>query len=181
MTLDQLVSIISAVAWPLAVLVIVFGLRAEVRSVLKRTESAKLPGGTEISFGKSAADLRSASKGRRKLEAGEVGKNEWGNSANTYWLGHDIMWTIDAVLRGATRDDIIYGLRQSLHHLREVGLTDSPFAQELDALVGQAIETEEAEWTIGLRQLFSADLRRLSDRIGAVAEYQHPEFRSGPE
>jgi len=44
---------------------------------------------------------------------------------NTFWLGHDMMWTVDVLLREAPKKHIQHGLRCCLRNLRAVGLGDS--------------------------------------------------------
>jgi|SRR5688572_15588215 len=47
-------------------------------------------------------------------------------TGSLYWLGHDLMWTADTLLRGGPREQVLIGLDQALHHLRQVGLDKTP-------------------------------------------------------
>lgn len=178
MNWPNVAEIVKALAWPVTTVLLAWFLRHDVRAAFGRVEKAKLPGGTELSFGKTSADQPSADRPLRMTSSAEDA--DWQKTANVYWLGHDIMWTIDVVLRGAPRSTIVHGLSQALHHLREVGLADRAYGDLLKRLRDRAEQSLEPEWTPTLRDQFAGQLRRLSDQIGALAESQQPEYSPGP-
>ncbi len=177
--LQTLVQLISAVAWPVTTLSIVWLLRREVGAAFGRIERAKLPGGAELSFGKTEADKPTERK-QARADAVRLGQGDWIKTANVYWLGHDMMWTIDVLLRGAPRETILHGLTQSVHHLGELGFAESSYGSRLRRLRERASESLESDWDSALREQFALDLRRLADQLGAIAEMQQPTFAPGP-
>jgi hypothetical protein len=176
---NQITEIIKALAWPVTVLSLAWILRHEVRAVIGRMESAKLPGGTEVSFGKATIDKLQERRAPVAMLTANLG--DWTRIGNIYWLGHDIMWTIDVILRNAPGSTITHGLRQSIHHLNQLGLSDSSPGIQLKRLYENARQMLESEWTSELRNQYSVDLRRTSDQIGALAESQQQSFRADPK
>jgi hypothetical protein len=55
-------------------------------------------------------------------------------TGNLYWLGRDLMWIADTLLRQGPVEQIIIGLDQALHHLLQVGLRETPIARDLQAV-----------------------------------------------
>jgi len=139
-------------------------------------ESAKLPGGVDVSFGKASIDKPRDEKALVDISATALG--DWKKTGNVFWLAHDIMWTIDAILRNARGNTILHGLRQSLHHLSEIGLEGSSPGIQLKRLYENAKQRLESEWTSGSRNQYSVDLRSILDQIGKLAEFQQPGYRS---
>jgi hypothetical protein len=177
--LQTTVELVKAIAWPATTLLIAWLLRHEVRSAFARIEQARLPGGAELSFGKTKAD-NPTQRTQPAPEAGTLAHGLWTKAGSVYWLGHDIMWTIDVVLRSAQRETINHGLTQSVHHLREIGLGDSTYGQRLARLRERASGSLDSDWNASLREEFALELRRLSDQLGAIAEMQQPAFAAGP-
>lgn len=177
---NQIADFIKTLAWPVTVLSLVWILRHQMRSVIGRLESAKLPGGTEVSFGKASIDK---SKDRPILMDGPTTTNlqSWTRTGNIYWLGHDVMYTIDVILRNAPGSTIMHGLGQSLHHLNQLGLTDQTSGIQLKRLYEKASKVLESEWTSELRNQYSIDLKTISDQIGALAESQQQSYRADPK
>jgi hypothetical protein len=170
--------IIKVLAWPTTIIFLGWLLRREVIAVIGRVESAKLPG-AEFTFGKSSVDQISNRKTRTALMP-TANRADWAKTGNLYWLANDIMWTIDALLRGAPGNAIVYGLRQSLHHLRELGLEESSYGNWLVRMYGAAGKLLESEWTPDIRNQYALDLRRLSDQLGTIAESQQMNFVAEP-
>lgn len=169
---------VNHLVWPLTVLLLVWFLRKEIRLALGRLEAAKL-GGAELSFGKVAID-RPQSQESAALAPPVAPQFHASKTGSIFWLGHDIMWTIDALLRGANTDAITYGLRQSLHHLTELGLDTSSLAQTLEHLFAQAQKLPAAAWTPAERESFALELDRLADQLGGIAAANQPGFRAYP-
>lgn len=67
----------------------------------------------------------------------------WENVADLFWLGSDLTWTDWRVNSGAPRERILHGLRQSYHHISELGLADSVPGKLLSTLRSQAESTPE--------------------------------------
>ncbi len=178
-------SILAEVAWPFTAIVITFLLKSEIRTILTRIESAKLPGGTEfklMKFGDSRID-NPDNVAHAKIEK-SVDENKinakWENVANIFWLGNDLMWTIDALLRNADKRFIIHGLRQASHHLQEIKLTDSQYEEKMLRLLEKSDNTLESDWTVSKRELLAQDIQSLINELGEVSSLKQGNFRSRP-
>lgn len=179
----------TALAWPLFAAMFVFIFRNDIRQLLKRLQAAKLPGGTEATFqyGEASVD-KSAQQTSSKSTTTEImaDKNlppnqiRWNNTGNLYWLGHDLMWTIDIALRNAPREAIVYGLRQSLHHAQSLGLTGLPLESRLARLKSDADRSLQQDWTVEKRTLLVNELASLRDEIGIFASSHQSDYRSHP-
>src|SRR5439155_6048604 len=109
--------------------------------------------------------------GRETSQCPEIAKNisasasqlKWENSANLFWLGSDLEWTSQTVLREAPRDKILHGLRQCQHHSAELGLTDTGPGRELNALKSEVTNTSDAninrKWRIDFSEKVYAVVR----------------------
>ena len=106
---------------------------------------------------------------------------KWRSSGNLFWLGHDLVWTIDTLLRGGPRDQIFHGLRQSLHHLRSLGFVGTPIESRVDRLTADAERSLDKDWTAGKRKRYTAELASIVRAIGDLAEASQPDFEPGPK
>jgi hypothetical protein len=175
----SIIELVAALGWPLLALFVCLYLRREIKTLLNKVESAKLPGGTEFAFGKTLADQFSGCRSSTAPKP-SIDSVDWTKVANLYWLSHDVMWTIDALLREAPGKTISHGLTQAFHHLKELGLEHSDLGKTLKRLCEDAELLLAAEWTPKLRIKFAIDLRRVSDQFGRIAESHQSNFDAGP-
>jgi len=179
--------ILKVIAWPFVALVIgilvLFLFKKDIRNLLNRLKTAKWPGGTETSFNYGDADV---DKPAKKEKGGVVIDNtpssrymgvKWNNSGNVFWLGHDLVWTIDVIIRGAPRDRIVHGLRQSLHHIRSLGFTATPIESRLNRLMDNAEKSLEADWTPAERNKYADEVATIIEYIGKLAEGNQTDFK----
>jgi len=184
--LAALASILAAVAWPFVVFCLLITFKSDIRELLKRLREAEFPWGKTRFFRHGDIPIDAQRPG---LEAKSVGKAEqpkensikWSNSGNLFWASHDLMWTIDALLRDATKETIGYGLRQSLHHVRALGFAGLPIESKLAELTARAESTLEQDWTPQLRSSYATELAFLKDTIGDLAADHQPDFDPGPK
>jgi len=99
-------------------------------------------------------------------------------TGSLYWLGHDLMWSADTLLRGGPREQVLIGLDQGLHHLRQVGLGKTPV--ESDILHLHDLIQQSKELPPSLRDEYANQLGSLIDRIGATAEAAQHDFQIPP-
>jgi hypothetical protein len=67
-------------------------------------------------------------------QIGEPSSVKWENVASLFWLGNDLDWTAQTVLRGAPKEKILHGLTQCCHHISELGLMGSVPGTQLSSL-----------------------------------------------
>jgi len=177
-------------AWPLVVLVFVILCRNQIRGLLERLEKAKLPGGTEASFryGEASIDTLpqqlypgAETEPVTKAQQPTGDSIKWSNSGNLFWVGYDLMWTIDMLLRGAPRERIVRGLRHFLHHVRSLGFTNPPIESKLAKLKADAENTLQKDWTPSLRDYYARELGSIGHHIGKLAEKNQSDYEPNPK
>jgi hypothetical protein len=176
---NQATEIIKQLAWPLTTLSLAWLLRREVGAVIRRMESAKLPGGTVLSFGNASID-KSSERAIKSVQTSSVDRADWSKTGNLYWLAHDLTWTIDVILRNAAGPYITHGLRQSLHHLNELGLSETNYGQQLKRLYENSEQVLEGEWTADRRNRYACDKGELSGQLGTLAAKHQPDYKPKP-
>ncbi len=171
-------------SWPVIVLFLVLMFRDKVGKLLDRLKEVKEVG--PLKWGQSPAD--EVSKDKRLVQGAQIepeaGKRDdikWQNVANIYWAGHDLMWTCDVILRNAPRDTIVWGLSQSLHHIREMGLKDDPTEVRLSRLLADARSMLEKDWTPQIRNDYVRELLSVREYVGSLMNTHQKDFRRTPE
>jgi hypothetical protein len=99
---------------------------------------------------------------------------------NIFWLGGDLIWSAQLVLRGAPKGKILHGLRQSYHHISELGLTDSDPAKELASLKSGLESLQESALDRAWRSSFSEKIYAVTRMVNALLGEKQPSFRSNP-
>lgn len=99
-------------------------------------------------------------------------------TGNLYWLGHDLMWTADTLLRRGPSQDVLIGLEQALHHLLHVGLGNTLIESELRSL-SKAVRSSE-ELSTSLRDEYASQIGSIIDQIGITAEAVQDDFQVPP-
>lgn len=171
-------------SWPVLVLLLVLLFKDKVEKLLDRLGEAKKIGPVE--WGESPTDKMPGEKISTKRDQLESKPTEhklvkWENVANIYWAGHDLMWASDVILRNAPRDTIIWGLTQSLHHIRDMGLKDDPVAVRLTRLLTNARNSLEKDWTPLMRNEYVHELLAARDYVGSLMNAHQGDFRPRPE
>ncbi len=118
-----------ALVWPTAILIILLVFRKGIEALLASLRKAQLSSNMFFEFGEFKLDARGPdARGTEKLlatpapkQAVEQSGAKWGNVANVFWLGGDLHWTAQIVLRGSPKERIFHGLRQAYHHISELG------------------------------------------------------------
>jgi hypothetical protein len=132
----------------------------------------------DLAFGRASFDhvrFRPASTERTAANAEAVNKGAIGN---LFWLGHDLMWTADMLLRQGPSAEVLIGLDQAIHHLARAGLSVTPMASDLQALRTQ-IQADSA-LTTASRDEAAKLLGSVIDRLGAVLEAAQGDFQLPP-
>jgi hypothetical protein len=99
-------------------------------------------------------------------------------TGNLYWLGHDLMWTADTILRQGPPEHVRIGIDQALHHLVHVGLGRTPIEEKLRSL--RDVVRASDELSPSLRDEYARQIGSLIDQIGATAESAQADFQVPP-
>jgi hypothetical protein len=177
---DHVVELVKALAWPVTTLIAVSYFRRELTAALRRIETAKLPGSVELGFGKARIDKIGQQHSSSRPSSQPIGIDR-SKIANIYWLGFDLVWTADVLLRNAPSAFVLRGLRHALHHLSEISSSESPEKDHLAALVREAAALSEHQWSIEVRDRIAAELGNVANAIGSQLEHLQPGFLSEPE
>lgn len=175
MVMELLTKIVEHLPWPTAVVLLGWMFKKEIKALFTRLEKFRGPGDIALEF-----SLKQHAENELIAESvkSEKGVGQWQQKvASTFWLAHDLIWTIDVMLRGAPKQYIIYGLRQSLHHITEIGLSESSFGSKLKRLNEIAEESIESDWTEEKRHSVATDLFSLRDELGALVKLEQPDYR----
>ncbi|MCK4714292.1 MAG: hypothetical protein KAT35_01865 [Candidatus Aenigmarchaeota archaeon] len=170
------VDILEVVVWPALLLVVVLYFRQPLKGLLKRLKKAQVPGVFE--FLESAHD--SPHTPPRQEAAGSLAKLfATDKPASAYWLGSDLMWTVDMILRGAPKEIILRGLKQSLHHFDSLGLKDEPDGTILTKLKVKMARMLDKELNTQVRNEYAKELLQVMTRTGDHAARCQSNFTSG--
>ena len=188
----DLIPLLTAALWPLTVIILVFWFRRGLKALLASITEARI-GNNVFTFGQAKSDktLPEPSPGgqpnQSKQATGQLssdvpdrGGMNWQNTANLFWLGHDLQWTAQMALRGAPKETILHGLRHSHHHLFDLGGGESSAAKVLDALVSQVKNLPESALDRNWRNDLSARLNSVIGEVGGLAQRNQPGFRPSP-
>lgn len=132
----------------------------------------------DLAYGRAAFDharFQPASTERTAASAEAVNKSAIGN---LFWLGHDLMWAADTLLRQGPSAEVLVGLDQAMHHLARAGLGVTPMARDLQALRAQL--QVGGSLTSASRDEAAKLLGSVIDRLGAVLEAAQGDFQLPP-
>jgi len=135
--MDTALSLATAYAWPLTVLVLAIIFEPEIRGLLRRLRSADLSSRV-FHFGDAPFDRAEAPKPapRRKRAKTKPGPpTKWDKPATIFWLANDLMWIQDMLFRGAPPSRIVPGLKHARDYVTALNLTDSFAVQELTRVI----------------------------------------------
>lgn len=167
------------VIWPSAVVVIAILFmvlfRRSIHSLILHLRTVKFGEHKAIEFGDATVDQHVDNPLANQRMPEQVGsKVVWANSGNLFWIGHDLMWTMQTALRGGPPELILHGLTQSEYHARMLNMSDSAAGIDLLNLLEQARTTRD--WSRGTRDRVATALTRILNEIGSLAEANQPGF-----
>lgn len=162
-------SLLVELRWPIALVAIAVLLAL----IFKRQLAGWISRWNSMRIG--LGSLRADVTGSDARESRSFGDIDWqaGKVANIYWLGHDLMYTLALVSIAGTTDQVKHGLRQSLKHLRELGLPSTYVAR---------LQTIAQEYSAKNHQGTAERLARLRMEIGyLLAAHQEKRFKRKEE
>jgi hypothetical protein len=105
---------------------------------------------------------------------------QWGNVGNMFWLGGDLIWSAQLALRGAPKEKILHGLRQSYHHISELGLAENAPAKEIVLLKAEIENLPASALDRGWRGNFSEKIYTVTRMVNGLLGERQPSFRPNP-
>jgi hypothetical protein len=186
MSIHELIPLITALAsysWPITVLILAWAFRKRIKEITEAKFGDKL----YFRWGDLPSDRRQVEQvtGETSTHAAAKALNapsgpEWGNVGNLFWLGADLIWTAQSALRGAPKEKILHGLRQSYHHISELGLAGSAPGLQLSSLKSEAAGLPETGLDRAWRGSLSEKIYEVTRMINGLLAEQQPGFRSSP-
>jgi hypothetical protein len=179
-TVHDFVPLMTAVIWPLTILILVFSFRSRIRDLLTSLTEAKI-GNNVLRFGQASSD--SGDNERKILPSADDGDvitpsiPKLNKVANVFWLGNDLEWTAQTVLRGAPKEKILHGLKQCCHHSSEIGLGQTAPARLLLEMKAQVESFPEEALVREWRNNFSEKLYSAVRGFSILLREHQPEFR----
>jgi hypothetical protein len=183
--LHDFLSFFAALLWPATVLILALGFGKSIRQLIESLAELRVLGDKAVfkwpqaivdTIGETETGLPSSPK---QLSGVPTGK--WDKPADLFWLGSDLETTAQTALRGAPKERIVRGLRQSCHHLSELGLGESISGKELSSLHSQTANLPEASLDRQWRNDFASKIYSIIKAVSEMAKAAQPGFRSHPE
>jgi len=132
----------------------------------------------ELAYGHAAFDQQVPQPPHPEKVISTIGALKGGATGNLYWLGHDLMWTADTLLRQGPTEHVLIGLDQSIHHLVHLGLAETPIERDLQLLRAQIQFAKEL--STSNRDEVANRIGSIIDRIGATVEAAQADFEVPP-
>jgi hypothetical protein len=177
MSHDYIPLLIKAV-WPVTTLILVFWFRDDIHQLLRRVLHLTFPGGG-VRFGEGPYDDRDDREPRKAVPPAKSltpSSVHWDKSASLFWLGNDLEWTSQTVLRGAPKDKILHGLRHCEYHSSQLGFGNSGPGKELAALKSEAMGLSEGQLTRQWRIDFSEKIYAVVRGYDGLVREHQPDF-----
>lgn len=102
----------------------------------------------------------------------------WNNSGNLFWLGHDLMYSLQVALRGVRREEVLRALRQSCYHLDHLGLRSNHIGHFLFDLRSMAEAAPPNDWNDAFRKKLATKIDGVIQQVGALAATNQKDFES---
>jgi hypothetical protein len=173
--------------WPLVAVILALLFRDQIKERLSNVKELAWDRGPKVEFfryGQTPFDERheefpiGAAVLARPPVVGHRARGgvRWNNTGNLFYAGHDLMWTIDLLLRGAPAGQIDKGLRGAHYHVASLAVTEDLVVGELAALRRSKEGMPDAFWTAERRNEVSSDLAMIIRSMGKLAK-DHQEER----
>jgi hypothetical protein len=178
------VPLLTGLLWPVTTLIILFWFRKGIKGLVQSLAEASIGNSLVFKFWQVKNDIKGAEPlpgttgTAKQIIAPSDAK--WQNVANLFWLGSDLDWTVQTMLRGAPKERIVHGLRQANHHSSQVGLANTAPGQQLALLKsqveGMAESAMDRQWRVNFVELLNGVIAGFSDLVRA----QQRDFRPSP-
>jgi len=132
----------------------------------------------DLAYGRASFDQQVTQAPPPEKIISTLGSLKRNATGNLFWLGHDLMWTADTLLRQGPTEHVLIGLDQAIHHLVRVGLQETAIERDLQVLRTQVQLVKEL--TALNRDEVANKIGSIIDRIGAILETAQADFEVPP-
>ena len=184
--IHDLIPLMVALVWPVTILVLVCSFRSGIKNLIQSVTEAKIGSSIVLAFGRARTDILAieTTLARPIAVSNQIvspSDAKWENVADLFWLGNDLDWTAQTILRGAPKEKILHGFRQCVHHSSELGLVESSPGRQLSSLKSQVEGLSEAALDRQWRNDFSQKIYLVIGEFSTLVKQHQPDFRPGPE
>ena len=186
MSIHDFIPLITAIvtSWPIAVLILAWLFRRRIKDIAEFKFGDKFSA-RFFGYGQHLSDFEPDAIGilppRASKQLSEPDSTKWGNVADVFWLGGDLISTAQLTLRGAPKKRILYLLTQSYHHISELGLAEYPAGEELASLKSETESRSESALDRNWRSAFSERIYGVTRLMDLLLRERQPGYRPTPE
>lgn len=181
--LTPFIPLLTALIWPITTLIVLCWFRQGIKGLIQSLAEANIGNNLVFKFWQAKTDIASA----EPLPSASTPKQisappdaRWENVASLFWLGSDLDWTTQTLLRGAPKERIVHGLKQSSHHSSQSGLADTVPGKILSALKLQVEGMQESALDRQWRANFVEQLNAVIQGFSDLARGHQSNFRPSP-
>lgn len=181
LTADNIPLILSAIAWPAAIVFSVFILRIALRGLIDRIRSASVGNESgpiikvDMGDGNNPGPPPPAEK-PRDVDGISFSARVRSNVTNTYWVGADLMTLFDVILRGGNRDQMLALFRQVNHHLKVLRMKDTPLYVRFRRLNESVEKSLDSDWLPSRRAEVAREVHSITGSFGQLVAETQPDF-----
>jgi len=173
-TAANLPLVLSAIAWPMVVALTAFLFRGPIRDFI-----AKMT--LKLSVGDKTAEFSTGFPPEGEKSAPPPPVHGFADKiktmpANVFWVGSDLVYLFDLLQHGGPRARIVELYRQANHHMKMLGLKDTPLHQRFMKLYTEAQASLEADWTNARRSRDLREAAAVRADIAALIESSQQNF-----
>ena len=177
------VPLLVSLVWPATILIILCWFKGPIKVLITQLSEAKLGEKLFFKFWQVKSDIESVEQlpaTTAPVALPPPSEARWDRVANVFWLGSDLDWTAQTVLRAAPKERILHGLTQSYHHASQCGLANTVPGTHLATLKSQVQAMQESALDRDWRANFAEQLYRISRGFSDLARERQPDFRPSP-
>jgi hypothetical protein len=185
--LTPFVPLLVVLIWPITTLIILYWFKETIRTLLTQLAEAKFGDKLFFKFWQAKSDLESVETLLTTAPIPELpqssasnAEDKWGKVADVFWLGSDLDWTAQTVLRAAPKERILHGLTQSYHHASQSGLSNTVPGKHLATLKSQVQVMQESALDRDWRANFVEQLYQIIKGFSDLAKERQTDFRPSP-
>lgn len=173
--MDALLEFLIGISWPAYALFATIYLRTTIETLAKRlTERI------------SKSDIGSASfefyefQNKDQVARDVTASGEWSKPGNLFWMVSDSRHTVDALRTGKPVGAVLHGLKQTIHHTKELNLGDSSFLKKLIKIEEKITGLLESDLNAAMRESIIRDLSSIRHDLGKYITSSQDGFQSHP-
>jgi hypothetical protein len=176
----RVVSLLTPIAWPATVFIIVLLFRKQIALLISKLKGAKGFGVEVVTLDAASLSDEFTRNVRDFMPSGNWLTGQDGKpgatfhfgpkkAENFYFFSHDLMLCYAALLTGAESDVIVHTLRSAIAHVEKIA-PGTPHHQGLVRLLKEAENTSEVDWTDKRRRQDARKIWLIARSFGDITQ-----------